>query len=204
MCQMEQERKARRSRDERESVVLDTAERMFYAEGVHEVGMDALIAKTGLGKATVYRLYATKADLIGAYLDRLAERILTAIDADIADREPAVAIARILDAIEADVGRRSFRGCPFNNASIEFADPAHPARKVARRYRRELLRRLTILSMRVTGDHEAGRRLGGQLAALIDGAYTSGAHLGPDGPARDGLALARSLADHAAGQRSAR
>lgn len=201
---MRLERKARRSRDERESLVLDTAERMFYAAGVHEIGMDALIAETGLGKATVYRLYATKAELVGAYLDRLSARILTMIDADIDTFPPAAALGRILDAIEADVGRRGFRGCPFNNASSEFADPAHPARAVARRYRKELLSRLTALSIQVTGDDLAGRTLGGQLAALIDGAYTSGAHLGPDGPARDGLALARSLADRAADQRSAR
>ena len=64
------------SRAERERRVLDAAAELFYARGVHEVGMDELIAATGLGKATVYRLFPTKDALIGAYLRRLADQIL--------------------------------------------------------------------------------------------------------------------------------
>ena len=190
---MEAERKSRRTQDERAALILDTAARLFYARGVHEVGMDSLIAETGLGKATVYRLYASKADLIGAYLGRLSREILEAIDRDLATGDPAEAINRVLDAIEADISRDGFRGCPFNNASIEFADPDHPARRAARDYRRALADRLQSASVELTGDRDDGRRLGSELAALVDGAYTSAAHLGPDGPARDGLRLARRL-----------
>src|SRR5690242_18897442 len=84
-------------REERERRVLDAAAELFYARGVHEVGMDELVRATGLGKATVYRLFATKDALIGAYLDRLAEAILAAIDADIARHgdEPARAVEAI-------------------------------------------------------------------------------------------------------------
>lgn len=46
-------RSARLSREERERRVLDTAAELFYARGVHEVGMDALARQTGLGKATI-------------------------------------------------------------------------------------------------------------------------------------------------------
>jgi AcrR family transcriptional regulator len=174
------------SRAEREAQILDAAQRLFYARGVHEVGMDALIAEVGLGKATVYRLYPTKNDLIGAYLARLREEILRAVDADIAGSDsPRDAVFRILDAIEADLRRPEFRGCPFNNASIEFDDAEHPARVAARDYRRDLADRLVAL---------VGDVRGRQIAVLVDGAYTSAAHLGPEGPARDGLALARELA----------
>jgi AcrR family transcriptional regulator len=167
---------------------------MFYAQGVHEVGMDALIAATGLGKATVYRLFATKDQLIGAYLERLADTILAAIDRDIASSATAAeAIHRVLDAVDADLARPDFRGCPFNNASIEFADPTHPARQAARRYRTELADRLTDLAQHHTGVADAGTALGQQLAVLVDGAYTNAAHLGQSGPARSGLALARAL-----------
>ena len=64
----------RRSRAERERIVLDTAARLFYARGVHAVGMDELVRETGLGKATVYRLFPSKDALVGAYLRRLAGR----------------------------------------------------------------------------------------------------------------------------------
>src|SRR5689334_642155 len=111
------QRAPRLSRPERETLVLDTAAQLFYERGVHEVGMDELIRATGLGKATVYRLFPSKDALIGAYLERLSASILAAIDADVAgfaDR-PDRALAAIFDAVATDVARAGFRGCPFNN-----------------------------------------------------------------------------------------
>lgn len=190
---------ARKTRDERDRIVLDTAAELFYRRGVHEVGMDELIEHTGLGKATVYRLYATKAELIGGYLERLSTEILGYIDADIArwPDDPARALRAVLAAVRRDIARPEFRGCPFNNASIEFDDPDHPARQVARDYRAALRRRLQRLSRRLVPGRR-GSVLGDQLAALVDGAYTSAAHLGPDGPAAAALSLARHLVDDAA------
>ena len=129
------------------------------------------------------------------YLRRLAGTILAAIDADIARHggAPAAALLAILDAVEADLCRPGFRGCAFNNASIEYDDPAHPARAQARSYRQALRARLTGLATQL--DPAGGPALGGQLAVLVDGAYTSAAHLGPDGPAADGLRLARQLVE---------
>ncbi len=187
------QRTPRLSRHERETLVLDTAARLFYARGVHEVGMDELVRATGLGKATVYRLYPAKDDLVAAYLHRLAITIGAAISEQIAAHEgnPAGALLAIIDAIETDLRRPGFRGCPFNNASIEFDDPQHPARAEARAYRQQLHALLAQLGARLaSGDGEV---LASQLAVLVDGAYTSAAHLGPDGPAATGLDLARHL-----------
>ena len=156
--------------------------------------MDELVRETGLGKATVYRLYPTKDALVAAYLQRLAGRILAEIDATIDARrdDPARALGEVLDAIETDLRRTGFRGCAFNNASIEFDDPDHPARVEARTYREELAARLVALGTAAAGP-ATGPVLGHQLAILVDGAYTNAAHLGPHGPAATGMALARSL-----------
>jgi AcrR family transcriptional regulator len=181
------------TRQERTDRILTAAAELFYSRGVHDVGMDELIRATGLGKATVYRLYPTKDDLIAAYLARQAETIFGLIDADVARaRGPAAAIRAIFAAIAADLGRAEFRGCAFNNASIEFADPGHPARIVARDYRAGLRARLTALATELRPG-AAGRRLGDQLALIVDGMYTSAAHLGPDGPAAAGPRLVRDL-----------
>ena len=180
-------------REERERRVLDVAAELFYARGVHEVGMDELVRATGLGKATVYRLFPSKDALIGAYLQRLSSSILSLIDLEI-DRHadhPDRAVEAIFAAIAADVARPTFRGCAFNNASIEFPDPAHPARAVAREYRSELHRRLVALAERVRPG--AGQTLGAQLALVIDGMYTNAAHLGAEGPTASGPALARQI-----------
>ena len=173
--------------------MLDTAAELFYARGVHEVGMDELVRATGLGKATVYRLFATKDALIGAYLRRLSASILDLIDDEISRHadDPHQAVEAIFAAVAADVARPTFRGCPFNNASIEFPDPAHPARAAAREYRLQLHRRLVALAEQARPG--AGQTLGAQLALIIDGMYVSAAHLGPDGPAASGPALARQI-----------
>ena len=182
----------RRPRAERERTVLDTAARLFYARGVHAVGMDELVRETGLGKATVYRLFPSKDVLVGAYLRRLSGEILGLIDEQtVSASGPVVALHGVLDAIEADLRRPGFRGCAFHNAGMEYDDPAHPARVAARDYRAALLERLTALADRP----RPGGQLAGQLATLIDGAYTSAAHLGPDGPAAAGMALAHDLVD---------
>jgi AcrR family transcriptional regulator len=183
----------RLSRHEREARVLDTAARLFYARGVHEVGMDELVRSSGLGKATVYRLYPTKDALIGAYLARLAGEIATAIAARIADHpgDPRGALLAIVDDIADDLRRPEFRGCAFNNASIEFDDPDHSARIQAREYRSYLLATFTELTEDLSPGN--GAALGAQLAVIIDGCYTSATHLGPDGPCAEGLALARTL-----------
>lgn len=189
----------RLSRAERTDRVLDTAARLFYARGVHEVGMDELVRESGLAKASVYRLFPSKPALVAAYLQRLSADILAQVDAVAvahADR-PARALILVIDAVEADIARTGFRGCPFNNASIEFDDPEHPARVEARRYREQLANRLVALATALVGARR-GRVLGAQLAVLVDGAYTNAAHLGPDGPAGVGLRLARQLVRSAA------
>jgi AcrR family transcriptional regulator len=162
------------------------------------------------GKATVYRLYPTKDALVAAYLRRLAAAIGAAIEHKITAHEgdPGGALLAILDAIEADLRRPGFRGCPFNNASIEFDDPQHPARVQARAYREQLHATLSRLAGQLGrgdggpaagGGAGGGESLGSQLAVLVDGAYTSAAHLGPDGPAA-GLGLARDLVRQASTQ----
>jgi len=148
------------------------------------------IEGAGLGKATVYRLFPTKDALIGAYLERLAATVLAKIDADVerCAGDPAAALRAVLTAIRADVGRPGFRGCAFNNASIEFPDPAHPARAAARAYRAGLRERLVALAAQLRPG-PSGTALGEQLAVLVDGMYTNAAHLGAAGPAAAGADL---------------
>ncbi len=194
-----------RAREFRADVILETATQLFYERGVHEVGMNELVAATGLTKPAVYRIFASKDQLIGSYLDRLSETILGMVDSDRQRLGPAEALHAVLLAVEEDLHRDTFRGCPFNNASVEFPDPGHPARVAARAYRRGLHSRLTELAGELIEEREddasgpttATTDLAGQLAVLIDGAYVSSVHLGPDGPARAALALGHRLIDEA-------
>jgi AcrR family transcriptional regulator len=183
----------RRSRAERQAIVLDTAERLFSGRSSRSVGMDELVRETGLGKMTVYRLFKSKDDLVGAYLSRKAATVLAFIDAELVrlQGDPEAALLSVVDAVERDVTRTGFRGCPFNNVSSEYDDPQHPARSAAADYKFELYSRLERLSEEVAPGH--GEDLAAQIHLIIDGMYLSGGLLGPDGPAAHGRKLAERL-----------
>jgi len=188
---------ARRSRAERQEIVLDTAERLFSARSSRSVGMDELVRETGLGKMTVYRLFKSKDDLVGAYLARKAATVLGFIDADLhrLQGDPRAALLSVVDAVEKDVTRTGFRGCPFTNVSSEYDDPQHPARSAAADYKYELHMRLLTLAGQLVPGH--GEDLAAQIHLIIDGMYLSGGLLGPDGPAAHGRQLAEKLVDAA-------
>jgi AcrR family transcriptional regulator len=188
---------ARRSRAERQEIVLDTAERLFSARSSRSVGMDELVRETGLGKMTVYRLFKSKDDLVGAYLSRKAATVLAFIDADLhrLEGDPRAALLSVVDAVEKDVTRTGFRGCPFTNVSSEYDDPQHPARSAAADYKYELHMRLLGLAHELVPGH--GEDLAAQVHLIIDGMYLSGGLLGPDGPASHGRQLAQKLIDTA-------
>src|SRR4051794_12926694 len=183
----------RRSRAERQAIVLDTAERLFATRSSRSVGMDELVRETGLGKMTVYRLFKSKDDLVGAYLARKAATVLAVIDAELARcaGDPRAALLGVVDVVERDVTRTGFRGCPFTNVSSEYDDPQHPARSAAADYKFELYSRLERLSEQVAPGN--GEDLAAQIHLIIDGMYLSGGLLGPDGPAAYGRKLAERL-----------
>jgi AcrR family transcriptional regulator len=184
----------RRSRAEREAIVLDTAERLFATRSSRSVGMDELVRETGLGKMTVYRLFRSKDELVGAYLARRAATVLAQIDATIGrEVEPRAALLAVVASVEAEVTRAGFRGCPFTNVSSEYDDPQHPARSAAADYKFELHARLERLAELVAPG--AGEDLAAQVHLILDGMYLSGGLLGPDGPAAHGRDLAEQLVD---------
>jgi AcrR family transcriptional regulator len=187
----------RRSRAERQQIVLDTAERLFSARSSRSVGMDELVRETGLGKMTVYRLFKSKDDLVGAYLSRKAATVLGYIDADLhrLQGDPRAALLSVVDAVEKDVTRTGFRGCPFTNVSSEYDDPQHPARSAAADYKYELHMRLLGLAGELVPRNPED--LASQVHLIIDGMYLSGGLLGPDGPASHGRQLAEKLIDAA-------
>jgi AcrR family transcriptional regulator len=187
----------RRSRAERQTIVLDTAERLFAGRSSRSVGMDELVRETGLGKMTVYRLFKSKDDLVGAYLARKAATVLALIDADIQRLagDPRAALLSVVDTVERDVTRSGFRGCPFTNVSSEYDDPQHPARSAAADYKFELHARLERLADQLLPGR--GDDLAAQVHLIIDGMYLSGGLLGPDGPAAHGRQLAEKLIDSA-------
>lgn len=108
--------------------LLDTATRLFYAEGIHAVGIDRIIAEAGVAKATFYNHFPSKDDLVLAYIedqDRIGREAVAALP----KRPPREAIAAILGRISQAVSGGNWRGCPFLNAASEYPDPDSPVRR---------------------------------------------------------------------------
>jgi AcrR family transcriptional regulator len=163
--------------------ILATATDLFYRQGVRAVGIDEVIAKAAVAKASLYRHFRTKDELIAAFLEREDEEFweqwgAVALPAfPDAERE----LAAILRWIGERIARPGYRGCPQLNVAAEFADPAHPARTVARQHKLRMRERLADLCVRLAVPQPD--RLASQLALLIDGAFGSSAFQLPDDPA---------------------
>lgn len=108
--------------------LLDTATRLFYAEGIRAAGIDRIIAEAGVAKATFYNHFPSKDDLVLAYIeeqDQLGRAATSALPA----QSPREMIAAILGRISGAVVAGDYRGCPFLNAAAEYPDPKSPVRQ---------------------------------------------------------------------------
>src|SRR3984893_17372914 len=116
--------------------LLAASDELFYRDGVHSTGIDAVIAKAGVAKGSLYYIFGAKDELVAAYLrvrlDAWRERV-DAAQAGIDD--PEEKILAVFDAIADYVSLPGFRGCPFVNAAAEA--PAGEAQELAiKEYRR--------------------------------------------------------------------
>lgn len=157
--------------------VLATASRLFYANGVRAVGVEWIVAESGVAKTSLYRHFQTKDDLVGAFLEREDrefwqqwEQVAAAAQGDATSE-----LMDLLDWIGKRVSRDGYRGCPQINAAAEFADQTHPARTIRRRHKTEMLKRLRDIVGRI--GVKRPDEIAMQLALLIDGAFTSDGRL---------------------------
>lgn len=153
--------------------------RLFYAEGIHTVGVDRIVAEAGVTKATFYRYFPAKDDLVRVYLEEVHRGDLAAVEAAVtADSDPRGAILALFE-LNGDRARDSgYRGCPYINAAAEYPDPRHPVRDVITVHRTWLLERFTGL-LTVAGNPrpaDAAR----MLVLLWDGAGVGGYFDDPD------------------------
>jgi len=104
--------------------LLQTASELFYREGIHSVGVDRIIAEAGVTRATFYRHFPSKEDLVEAYLGVEDANIRGAFEAaEASGAEPRQLVGLVIDGLADDVARHHTRGCPFINAAAEYPDP---------------------------------------------------------------------------------
>ncbi|MBW0104705.1 TetR/AcrR family transcriptional regulator [Pseudonocardia sp. KRD291] len=182
---------ARTARGGAGAKVLETAYRLFYRDGIHAVGVDAIAAEAGVTKTALYSNFGSKARLVVSYLrerDRLWQAEIDQITASITS--PRERVLAVFDAYEEWLSRDRFRGCAFANAAAELPRSDDPAREVVRHHKsavRSFLRRQVELLP------ESGPELPARLMILLEGAaVTSTVEQGAE-PFRVARRLAESL-----------
>jgi AcrR family transcriptional regulator len=153
--------------------ILETADRLFYRDGVRAVGIDRIIAEASVAKMSLYKHFPSKDDLILAVLVYREEKILeffgTAMERHgkrTKDRLRAF-FASLKDWFESP----GFRGCVFQNAVIELADPAHAGARFAKDHKKRFQELLAGLVEESLGTR--GAKVAPVVGLLVEGAIVT-------------------------------
>jgi AcrR family transcriptional regulator len=165
--------------------ILDTADRLFYGQGIRAVGVDTIAAEIGISKRTLYNYFPSKDDLIVAYLAR-RNRPRT-----VSDLPPAEQILADFDRLERSFASDIFRGCPFVNAVAELKEPKHAANQLAIAFKEQRRAWFRDLLARLDAAHPDALAI--QLQLLVDGAIAAAVVHGDPKVARAARDAARVL-----------
>ncbi|WIY02149.1 TetR/AcrR family transcriptional regulator [Amycolatopsis mongoliensis] len=159
--------------------ILGTATRLFDRHGVHAVGLQRIIDECGCGKNLLYTCFASKDELVVAYLRccGAAWDVLLA-GAKAAAAAPERQLVELVREVGVRATRPGSRGCPLRATLAEFPEPRHPAHRVAVD---QLVRARTRLR-ELAGETSAADpgRLADRVMVIIDGLYASGPVFGGD------------------------
>jgi AcrR family transcriptional regulator len=127
--------------------ILETAYELFSRRGIRDVGIDEIIGRAGVAKATLYRHFASKDDLVVAFLERREHHwTVEFVEAEARRRgaTPEEQLLAIFDAFDEWFRRQDFEACSFINTLLEMR-ARHPAGEASIQHLenvRSLVRRL--------------------------------------------------------------
>ncbi|AOJ67571.1 MULTISPECIES: TetR/AcrR family transcriptional regulator [Burkholderia] len=153
--------------------LLRAAQELFYQEGIRAVGVEAVVERAGVNKMSLYRQFASKDELVLAYLDRMDTCFFERFDASAAKHpgDPKAQLVQYFDDLAQRASQPGYRGCPFLNVATEFSNLEHPARLAVADNKGRLMARLVALS-EAAGAREP-QALADALALLIEGIYAA-------------------------------
>jgi AcrR family transcriptional regulator len=153
--------------------ILETADRLFYQNGVRAVGIDRIIAEAGVAKMSLYKHFPSKDDLIVAVLHYREGLVLEFFRASIErhGKRTKDKLRAFFAALKEWFESPGFRGCAFQNAAVELADPAHAGTQFVRDHKRrftEILRRFVEEAV-----GKSATTLVPMIALLVEGAIVT-------------------------------
>jgi AcrR family transcriptional regulator len=154
--------------------ILETAERLFYAEGVRAVGIDRIIAEAEVAKMSLYNHFPSKDDLILAVLQYREEKFGRMFEKSI-DRNMSKGLNRLeafFAALKTWFNSSDFRGCMFINARVELADAKHPASEFSACHKERFHKLIGAIIEESAGSNSA-ETMAPAIALLVEGAIVT-------------------------------
>lgn len=117
--------------------ILETAYELFAQLGIQAVGIDAIVAHAGVARQTLYRHFASKQDLVLAFLSR-REQLWTKdwLQGEVQRRatDPDERLLAVFDVFDDWFHSLDFEGCSFINVLLEASDHADPVHRASAQY----------------------------------------------------------------------
>lgn len=153
--------------------LIDAATRLFYEEGIHTVGVDRVIEEAGVTRATLYKQFGGKENLVLAYLAH-EDEMLRAMFAEAGEAvtAPDALLDAVVQGIAADIRERHTRGCPFINAAAEYPDADGAVRRLIDEHREWF--RSTLQGVAEQAGLESPADVAASLVLLRDAALVGG------------------------------
>ena len=153
--------------------ILEAASGLFYSQGIKATGVDAIVKAAGTTKMSLYTYFASKDDLVLAFLRKRDEDFtrwfVEQMDSRAAD--PMDKLLAIFDVIGEWMDIPEFRGCAFINASAEFPVEDNPVHQVSSEFYEKF--RSYIADLARASGAENPDCLAQQLALLVEGSIVS-------------------------------
>ncbi len=154
--------------------IVETAERLFYAEGVRTVGIDRIIAESDVAKMTLYNHFPSKDDLILAVM-QYREQKFDGMFEKWMERHVGKGMNRLeafFAALKDWFQSSGFRGCMFINCCVELADAKHPASKFSATHKERFHEMLKEILAETAGP-KAVDTVAPAVALLVEGAIVT-------------------------------
>jgi AcrR family transcriptional regulator len=185
----------RRTATETREHVLKVANDLFYWQGIHATGVDRVAADAGIAPTTLYRLFASKDDLVAAYVERAGQfandRFTATMDA--AGADPRARVLAIFDGLVGQVQPDGYRGCACLMTLAEYPDAGGAVHEQAVGAKRWIHARFTELAEAIGAADPAA--LADDLILLHEGVLAATQSLDTDRLARRARVLAEKILD---------
>ena len=166
--------KTRTRKSDARQRLIETAEQLFYAEGIQAVGIDRIIAEAGVAKMTLYNHFSSKDDLVLAVLQFREAKFDAMFETWMARHRKAGmdGLEAFFAALKDWFKSPGFRGCMFINSNVELADAKHAASKFSAQHKERFNEMLTQIIAENAGPSQA-EAVAPAIALMVEGAIVT-------------------------------